>query len=238
MEIRIDEGLVRAILAEEREHARAELATDGVLRALKHSQRRHDARLASAPDAGTLDCRAGCAWCCHFSVDVRAVEVFAILDFVERTFTAGEKSRVRAEVRTNSTALAGLDEIERMTRNVKCPFLQTGSCTIYPVRPQTCRNYHATDVAGCRQSFEDPEDLDIDPDFAPGVYQAGGAHVEAFGNAMREAGYDVNAYELNAAFEAAWSDPAARGRFDSRLPPFTHLSGEAVPEEFGDLIGG
>jgi Fe-S-cluster containining protein len=236
MEIQIDEGFVRAVLAEERELARAELATQGVLRALEHSQRRHDARLASAPDASTLDCRAGCAWCCHFSVDVRAVEVFAILDFVERTFTAEEKARVRAEVQTNSAALAGLDEMERMTRNVRCPFLQAGRCTIYPVRPQTCRNYHATDVAGCRQSFDDPEDLDIDPDFAPGVYQAGGAHVEAFSNAMRDAGYDVSAYELNAAFEAALSDPDARTRFDSRLPPFTRLSGEAVPEEFADLI--
>jgi Fe-S-cluster containining protein len=236
MEIQIDQGFVRAVLAEEYEHARAELATEGVLRALEHSQRRHDARLASAPDAGTLDCRAGCAWCCHFSVDVRAVEVFAILDFVERTFTAEEKSRVRAEVQANSAALAGLGEIERMTRNVKCPFLQTGRCTVYPVRPQTCRNYHATDVAGCRQSFDDPGNLDIDPDFAPGVYQAGGAHVEAFSNAMRDAGYDVNAYELNAAFQAALSDPGARGRFGSRLPPFTHLSGEVVHEEFADLI--
>lgn len=238
MEIQIDPALVRGILTEEYEQVRVDLAREGVRQALEHSQRRHDARLASAPDASTLDCRAGCAWCCHFSVDVRAVEVFAILDFVERTFTAEEKARVRAEVRTNSAALAGLGEFERMTRNVKCPFLQTGCCTIYPVRPQTCRNYHATDVAGCRQSFEDPANLEIDPDFAPGVYQAGGAHVEAFGNAMRDAGYDVNAYELNAAFEAALSDPVARERFNSRLPPFTRLSGEEVPEEFGDLIDG
>src|SRR5450631_2483730 len=63
--------------------------------------------------------------------------------------------------------------------------------------PQSCRNFHATNVAGCRQSYEEPENLDIDPDFAPGPYQAGGAHVEAVSTAMRDAGYDVNAYELN-----------------------------------------
>jgi Fe-S-cluster containining protein len=71
------------------------------------------------------------------------------------------------------------------------PILNEGRCTVYAARPQSCRNYHATDVAGCRQSYEEPENLDIDPDFAPGVYQAGGAHVEAVSTAMREAGYDV-----------------------------------------------
>jgi hypothetical protein len=60
----------------------------------------------------------------------------------------------------------------------------------------------------CRQSYEEPDNLDIDPDFAPGVYQAGGAHVEAVSTAMRDAGYDVNAYELNCALDAALS----RGR--------------------------
>lgn len=235
MEISLDATFVRSILTEEYECARDEIQTAGVMRALENSQQRHDARIASAPDVGTLACRAGCTWCCHFSVDVRAVEVFSILDFVERTFTIEEKARVYAEVRANSTRLRNLGEIERMKRNVKCPFLNGGRCTIYTARPQTCRNYHATNVAGCQQSYEDPENLDIDPDFAPWVYQAGGAHVDAFSTAMRDAGYDVNAYELNGAIDAALSEPGARQRFEAKLPPFTELSGEDVPAQFDDL---
>lgn len=235
MEISIDPDFVRGILTEEYEQAREEIRTLGVLPALEISQRRHDARIAAAPDVGTLDCRAGCSWCCYFSVDVRAVEIFSILDFVEQTFTAEEKERVRAEVRANSMALNNLGEFERMKRNVKCPFLNAGCCTIYAVRPQTCRNYHATNVVGCQKSYDDPDNLDIDPDFAPWVYQAGGAHVDAFSTAMRDAGYDVKAYELNGAVDAALSDPAARERFESKLAPFTRLSGEDVPGEFDDL---
>jgi Fe-S-cluster containining protein len=135
-------------------------------------------------------------------------------------------------VRTNSTALKNLDEIERMQRNVKCPFLSEGRCVIYTARPQTCRNYHATNAAGCQQSYEDPDNLDIDPEFAPLVYQAGGAHVDAFTAAMREAGYDTNAYELNCALDAAMTERGARERFESKLPPFTMLSGDDVPAEF------
>ena len=168
-------------------------------------------------------------------MDVRAAEVFRILDFVEQSFTPEEKARVYAEVRANSAMLRELEESERVTRNVKCPLLNEGRCTVYEVRPQSCRNYHATSVVGCRQSYEEPENLDIDPDFAPGVYQAGGAHVEAVSAAMRDAGYDVNAYELNCALDAALSEPGAREHFESKLKPFTGLSGEEVPAEFDDL---
>jgi Fe-S-cluster containining protein len=235
MEFNLDIPFIRDILEQEHALAHDQIRDLGVFRALETSQRRHDARIAAAPDVGTLACRAGCTWCCYFTVDVRAAEVFRILDFVEQSFTPEEKARVHAEVRANSAALRKLGEEERVTRNIKCPLLNEGRCTVYATRPQSCRNYHATNVAGCRQSYEEPENLDIDPDFAPGVYQAGGAHVEAFCTAMREAGYDVNAYELNCALDAALSEPGARERFESRLKPFTGLGGEEVSAEFDDL---
>jgi Fe-S-cluster containining protein len=235
MEFTLDFQLIRGILERERGQASDEIRASGVLRALARSQQRHDARIAAAPDAGTLACRAGCTWCCYFTVDVRAAEVFRILDFVEQSFTPEEKARVYAEVRANSSALRNLGEDERVTRNAKCPFLSDGRCTIYEARPQSCRNYHATNAAGCQQSYEEPGNLDIDPDFAPGVYQAGGAHVEAFSTAMSDAGYDVNVYELNSALDAALAEPGARERFESRLKPFTSLDGEEVPAEYDDL---
>ena len=234
MEFTLDFSIIRDILKQEHARARDEIRDFGVLRAFESSQQRHDARIAAAPDVGTLACRAGCTWCCYFTVDVRAAEIFRILDFVEQSFTLEEKARVFAEVRANSVAIRRLGG-ERVTRNVKCPFLREGRCSIYAARPQSCRNYHATNVAGCRQSYEEPENLDIDPDFAPGVYQAGGAHVEAVSTAMHDAGYDANAYELNCGIDAALSEPGARERFESRLKPFTGLSGEEVAAEFDDL---
>jgi Fe-S-cluster containining protein len=170
MEISLDLPFLRGILTQERELALNEIRALGPQRALENSQQRHDARVASAPDVGTLACRAGCSWCCYFTVDVRAVEVFRILDVVEQSFTPAEKERLYAEVRANSALLKDLDEDERVTRNLKCPFLNEGRCTIYSARPQSCRNYHATNVAGCQQSYEEPGNLDIDPDFAPYVY--------------------------------------------------------------------
>ena len=235
MEFTLDAPLIRDILQREYARARDEIRELGAVRALERSRQRHDERIAAAPDVGTLACGAGCTWCCYFTVDVRAVEVFGILDFVEQSLAPEVKSRVYAEVRANSRVFSKLTETERTTRNVKCPFLSEGRCGIYAARPQSCRNYHATNAAGCQQSFEEPENLDIDPEFAPGVYQAGGAHVEAFSSAMGDAGFDVSAYELNGALDAALSEPDARRRFEAGVAPFTGLRGEEVAAEFDDL---
>lgn len=234
MEITLDSGYIRGILSAEHSAAQQDLQHFGPIEALARSQIRHDERLRSAPGSGTLACRAGCAWCCYFTVDVRAVEVFRILERVEHAFSALQLARLREEVTANAAALRELDDLDRMRRNVKCPFLDEARCTIYEVRPQTCRNYHATSALGCQASYENPYDLDIDPEFAPYVYQAGGAHVDAFTRALKEAGYDTDVYELNAALEAALSDPQARARFEAKDKPFIGLAGRDVPPEFDE----
>lgn len=235
MEFTLDFPTIRRIVSQERAQARSEIEALGPLAAFKHSLQRHDRRLAAAPDAGTLACKAGCSWCCHFSIDVRAVEAIHIAEFVACEFSPAERQRVLQEAADNAAQLHALDEIERMRRNVKCPFLSDGRCTIYAARPQTCRNYHATDVTGCRRSFEEPDNLDIDPDYAPLVYQSGNAHVDAFTKELADAGYDVQAYELNAALIRTLTDPeTARARFAAKQKAF-NLQGIDVPLEFVDL---
>jgi Fe-S-cluster containining protein len=234
LEIAIDTDLVRGIIAAETAQARAEIEQLGPVAAYESSRRRHDARLSAAPDAHTLACKNGCFWCCYFTVDVRAVEVFSILDFMQRELGPEQQARVRREIEANSALLQGLSELERMRRNIKCPFLAEGRCTIYEARPQTCRNYHATDVTGCRASYEHPENIDIDPEFAPFVYQSGGAHVDAFCSTLQQSGYDTKAYELSTALAVAMVDPQSRARFEAKQAPFATLTGNEIPTEFFD----
>ena len=232
MEITIDFVLVRRIAAAEYRQARAQIKALGPLAAYEKSQPRHDEQLATASDAATLACKPGCSWCCHFTIDLRPVEVFRILDFVEHHLSASDQQRVRREIAANSHTLHSLSELERMQRNIKCPFLADNRCTIYAARPQTCRNYHATDAAGCQKSFEEPDNLDIDPEFAPLVYQVGAANVDAFSRAMEDEGYDVTAYEMNAVLAVAMQQPAAtRQRFEAKQAAFVGLTGEEVAPE-------
>jgi Fe-S-cluster containining protein len=235
MEFTIDLAAIRKLATQECATATAEIASIGVMNAYDKSRVRHDARLAAAADANTLACKAGCSWCCHFSVDARAVEVFTIQSFIDNELPAEQRTRVKKEIAINSAVLSQLSDIERVQRNIKCPFLDAGQCVIYSVRPQTCRNYHATDAKGCQQSYEEPHNLDIDPDFAPLVYQAGGTHVDAFSKAMQGAGFDATAYELNTALSAAMAEPQSRQRFLNKQPTFITLQGTEVPPEFIDL---
>ncbi len=236
MEFTIDFVAVRSIIKGELKQAGAEIAERGVLDAYRQSLQRHDARLADAADANLLACKQGCSWCCNFSVDARPVEIFNIEQHIQQHFSAQQLQALRSEITANSKVLAPLDDIERMQHNIKCPFLQQGSCSIYAARPQTCRNYHATSSAGCQQSFEQPDNFDIAPEYAPLVYQTGAAQVDAFSQAVSDAGFDIQAYELNGALLEMLSQPqAVRARFDAGLPAFLGVVGTEVPMEFIDL---
>lgn len=235
MEFTVDTQLVTRIAADELAQTRTDLAQVGPLGALVRSQERHDVRLAAADDAPSLACKAGCFWCCYFTVEARPVEVLRIVEFMHAALSEADRERIAEEVRTNSAVLAGLDEETRMRHNLKCPFLVAGRCCIYFARPQTCRNYHATDAAGCQRAYEEPENDDIDPQFAPLTYQSGRSHVDAFSMALRQAGYDMAAYELNAALAIALANPTeARARLDARQPVFPTLEGIDVEPEFVD----
>src|ERR1044071_2494069 len=232
MEIHIDFVTVRRVITAELRLAATDIAQSGPVRACEESQVRHDARLAAAEDATTLACRAGCHWCCFFTVDVRPVEVFRILQFMQR-LPLGEQQRITGQITANLQLLAGADELARTRLNLQCPFLNQGRCVIYSARPQTCRNYHATNAAGCQRSFEQPENEDIDPEFAPMTYQIGAAHVDGFAKAMADAGYDHTVFEMNAALAQALAAPLeTRQRFEARQAPFTALQGSDVPLEF------
>jgi hypothetical protein len=50
---------------------------------------------------------------------------------------------------------------------------------------------------------------------------------------MQSAGYDVQAYELNAALASAQADPqGAREKFLAKRPPFPSIAGREVAAEF------
>ncbi|MES1191338.1 MAG: YkgJ family cysteine cluster protein [Steroidobacter sp.] len=235
MEFVIDLDLVRQLARKEATTARAEIQSMGLRPAFNRALQRHDSVIANAADVNTLACKQGCSWCCYFSVDVRAVETLNIAEYVRANFSESHLRQLQHELAENSRTLAGLDEEQRMQQNIKCPFLMEGKCSIYPVRPQTCRNYHATDAAGCKLSYEQPNNFDIAPDYAPLVYQRGATHVDTFADVMNKAGYDIQVYELNGALHAALNQPdETLQRFSSGQIVFPQLQGTVVPLEFAE----
>lgn len=101
-------------------------------------------------------CCKGCSTCCSQNVTITATEGEEILKYVLKEnmveqfanalVQATELSRPRYT--TNDFAKACLDgrdiDPETATNHGDCPFLQDNVCTIYPVRPFSCRLFVST----------------------------------------------------------------------------------------------
>jgi Fe-S-cluster containining protein len=86
-------------------------------------------------------------------------------------------------------------------------------CSIYSVRPFTCRNLHSTDYDSCEKSHIDPTDLTIENSFIERVALFGSAHSQGFEAAAQQAGLDSRTYDLNTALVEVFEEPAAIKRF-------------------------
>lgn len=115
-----------------------------------------DGALAQSPDRPPA-CRAGCAHCCYQAVGVTPPEVFAIYDHLRATRTAGELDAALARVRDADDRTRRLPAAERLSPEHPCPFLVAERCSIYEVRPLSCRGTNSLDAAACERNLRDPE---------------------------------------------------------------------------------
>lgn len=166
---------------------------------------------ASKPE---IACRKGCALCCHLRVHARAHEVFAIVEHVERTFTAAERVALLDRLQAHTNAVRQLTIAEHQTRNMACPFLsQGGACLIYEARPFSCRAYHSCSISHCQYSFDNPEDTKASrPSFSKLEYLWN--YMGAAGdNAYIKQGYDAQEYEIGEACYMAITTPGKQKRW-------------------------
>jgi Fe-S-cluster containining protein len=194
--------------------ASADLASGDPLSAVTASFRRHERvqQAALAASGRELACKAGCTWCCHFKVDVRADEALALAEHVRTRLDAATRARVLAAAQRNAETIRTLAPAEHLRTNIACCFLVDGGCSVYAARPLACRNYHATDVRGCITLFEDPGNLEVPDSFIPELHARGAGHREGRQSAVLHAGLDVRAYDLTTAFLEAMGNPATPRR--------------------------
>ena len=111
-------------------------------------------------------CEAGCDWCCYQRVSASPAEILRIADYLRRTRSAEDLADLRARLAAVDTQTRGRSAQERLALHVPCPLLVDGRCTIYHVRPLTCRGYTSADVDACRRKVDAPNEkvhIDADP---------------------------------------------------------------------------
>jgi len=183
--------------------------------ALQKSYERYDNLIAKAIDESPTKpaCRAGCAFCCHYKVEVRAHEMLLIKDYISKTFSAEKISAVLAEAEANAAIIQTLTPEQHLTTNLKCALLQDNQCSIYPVRPFRCRNFHSTDANACEQSHGDPSNMEIATGMIEDVAMFADAHTQGFEAAAGQTGRDARIYDFTTALLEVFNEPNAAKRY-------------------------
>ena len=190
--------------------------------ALKKSYERYDNLIAKTIDESPIKpaCKAGCAFCCHYKVEVRAHEMLLIKDYMSKTFSAEKIADVLAEAEANAAIIRSLTPEQHLTTNLKCALLQDNQCSIYPVRPFRCRNFHSTDANACEQSHGDPSNMEISTGMIEDVAMFADAHTQGFEAAAEQTGRDARVYDFTTALLEVFKEPNALKRYKTGKKTF------------------
>jgi hypothetical protein len=175
------------------EQAKRDMDLDPVVR---HLYSRIDAtlqRLAHIPVA----CKKGCSHCCYGWVSAAAPEVLFIAKAVRRRADPAVAVRIR-------TAFEKTRDVELLARGKHphpCPLLEDDACSIYAIRPRSCRFWASADAAICARAYHGITDEEIP---APRLNLVGrNAYAIALAVALKHARLPHHLYEFNAALARA-----------------------------------
>lgn len=151
-------------------------------------------------------CREGCDHCCHVDVGVNTTEIIAIAEHVDETFSPADREALLTRVRTRNARKAQLPPDQRTSLPLPCPFLVNSRCTIYSVRPMSCRILHSTDPEPCRRTREgEVVMVPVILDYGKCTSPVRNGYVQS----QRDAGRHIGPLWLSEAVETALTDPDA-----------------------------
>jgi len=214
-----------------------------------------DGLLARAA-AGSVACKDGCDHCCYQSVGVTPPEALAIANHLRQNLAASEFTRIVAHISASHERTRGLSAEERFSPDYPCPFLNEGSCSIYEVRPLSCRGMNSLDADECSARLRQPEVRAAFIETGAGgrsfMEPIRGFHAVSAGMQLALAelyGLDMRPLELTAAIRLLLTAPdtlvgewlaggraleAARGGDNSDAPGIQQLTGTLARNDTAD----
>jgi hypothetical protein len=171
-----------------------------------------------------LACCEGCGVCCSLRIDVFAHEVFLIAHHIRSHFSASETANLVGRLEAHFGKVAPLTPFEHVTRNIECPLLRNGRCTVYAVRPHSCRRHHSQDFAACQYTYDHPNDLETPAAHDRDLYRALTEAMQYNIDVYSHLGFDHTIYELGTALKEALEDAASWQRWRNHEQAFLHAS--------------
>jgi Fe-S-cluster containining protein len=169
------------------------------------------------PPARPSACNEGCAWCCHKKVGTAVPEVLRIVEFLKQSLSPAELAEVRERV-------VRLDEQRRnMTdgwaaARLPCSLLVNDRCSVYPVRPLTCRGYNSSDARRCELVVKSHQPVEV-PVYGP-QQRLATMVLDGLRAGLAESKLQGDLLELTAALRIALTVPDAFDQWLAGKPVF------------------
>jgi Fe-S-cluster containining protein len=174
--------------------------------------------LRQCPPRRPLACREGCAWCCHKLVGTSVPEVVRIVEFLRQRLSPEQWQATRERIcQRDDERRALLKQDSWAAARLPCPLLIDNRCSVYPVRPLTCRGYNSSDAHACERWVQSRNRVQV-PVHAP-QHRLTTFVLDGIRSALNEARLEGDLLELTAALRIAVMFPDAVERW---------LAGEAV----------
>ena len=95
-------------------------------------------------------CSRGCTPCCHLFVAIPPGIAEAISQHVDAAFTPAMRSALVGRLQADALEAAASGDPQAL--RTPCPMLdEAGGCSIYEVRPLSCRSFTSTSLPRCKQ---------------------------------------------------------------------------------------
>jgi Fe-S-cluster containining protein len=148
-----------------------------------------------------INCRQGCSFCCYNQVAVTAPEVLVIADYLKAKLNKEELSELTIKITELDKQTAKLNSFERKKIRKACPLLVNNSCSVYEVRPLSCRGWNSLDVKDCEKAFSTDEDVEIKV-FGTQLLISGSLF-KGMNQGLHASGYKIESLELVSALKIA-----------------------------------
>jgi uncharacterized protein len=174
--------------------------------------------LQQHPPRRPFACKEGCAWCCHKRVGTSAPEVVRIVEFLRQRLSPEEWPATCERICKRDEERQALSQQDSWAAaRLPCPLLVDNRCSVYPVRPLTCRGYNSSDAQACERSCKSRTRVEV-PKYEP-QHRLTTFMLDGMRSALAEAGLKSELLELTAALRIAVTEPDAIARW---------LAGEAA----------
>jgi len=112
-----------------------------------------DALKQQDPPATPTACQAECNYCCSVQVQLLPPEILYIADHLKQFRTEAELQQLVDRVSIMEDQISGLSAVDRARVGLPCPLLENDRCSVYDVRPITCRAANSSDAERCKAAI-------------------------------------------------------------------------------------